>query len=482
MAIKRALALTFAERYTAIVINLIVVAVAARLLTPTQIGVAAIGASIVVVVECLRDFGTGSFIVQARNLTREHAQTSFTVLLLTSAAVGIAIFLSANKIAAIYGDQELASFLRVSALAFLAAPVGSPLIAFMRREMDFRSLAIVNSLSTVANAVVVVVLAAAGFGVLSYAWATVAQYVTGTIVAVCMRPHFWMFRPQLRQWREPFSFGMYSSASDMLGRLQDMATYFVLGRNFQAEAVGLYSRATLICFLPIKVVSIGVVPVAFPALAAQARDGHNLKDVYLRSISYITAVQWPGLVLLAIFAHTVVAIYLGQQWISVAPLVRILAIAGIVTSTSSMNSPILMAFGAVRRNTMLSAINSFFVITSVLVSAKFGLTVVAFSQLLISPLLGVIGLFAVRKYVAVKWTEFLGSVRASAIVTICSVAGPALVSMLSGPQQILSIRAICLAAILAGSGWISGLWLVQHPIFVEVQAVLIGRLSRRQSM
>jgi O-antigen/teichoic acid export membrane protein len=481
MAIKRALALTFAERYSAVIVNMIMVAVVARLLTPAQIGVAAIGASVIGVVECLRDFGTGSFIVQARELTREHARSSFTVLALASGAVGVAMFLGSNGIATIYGDHELASFLRITAFAFFAAPVSSPLMAFMRREMDFRSLAIVNSVSTIANAIIIIVLAAEGFGVLSFAWATVAQYVISAVVAISLRPHIWMFKPNFRYWKEPFSFGVYSSVSDMLGRLQDMATYFILGRNYQAEAVGLYSRATLICFLPIKVIAVGVVPVAFPALAAHARDGRDLKEMYLRATSYITAVQWPGLLLIAIFAHTIVAIYLGHQWLSVVPLVRILAIAGIVTSMLGMNSPLLMAFGAVRRLTLLSMANVLLSIASVLVCAKFGLVAIAFGQLLIAPVQGVVSFYAIQKFAPLKWLELFGSLRASAIVTICSVIGPAFVAMMSGPDHILSIEAICVVGILACSGWIISLWLVQHPIFAEIRAALVGRFLWRRN-
>jgi O-antigen/teichoic acid export membrane protein len=477
MNIKSALGVTFAERYSSVIVNMIMVAVVARLLTPAQIGVAAIGASVICVVECLRDFGTTNFIVQAPKLSPAHARSSFTVLAITSVVGCVVTVVCANILAAIYVEPDLASFLRIAALAFLAGPVGSPLMALMRREMDFRSLAIVNSISTISNATVIIALAAAGFGPLSFAWGTVALYVTNAAVAIVMRRDVWIFKPQMRYWKDVLPFGAYSSLSDILGRLQDMATYLVLGRSFQAEAVGFYSRAVMICFLPIKIVAAGVVPVAFPALAVHARQGFDLKGVYLRATSYITAIQWPGLLLLASLAHTVVAVYLGRQWLSIVPLVQVLAIAGIITSTVSMNSPILMALGAVQRMASVSLANVCISITSIWVAAKFGLVAAAFSQLLISPILTLIAFCALGKYVKVKWRELIGAVRGSAVVAIFTVIGPTLINLSSGSDHVLGAWTICLAVTLACFGWVSGVWFVQHPILAEIKAFPLLALS-----
>jgi lipopolysaccharide exporter len=66
--------------------------------------------------------------------------------------------------------------------------------------------------------------------------------------------------------------------------------------------------------IPDRVVLTGVFSVAFPALAAEIREGRGLKQPYLRALGLITVAYWPALVLLALLAHPVVSFILGRQW------------------------------------------------------------------------------------------------------------------------------------------------------------------------
>jgi O-antigen/teichoic acid export membrane protein len=97
------------------------------------------------------------------------------------------------------------------------------------------------------------------------------------------------------------------------------------------DAAGLYNRALLVCQLPDRVVLGGAIPVILPALAAEVRAGSDLGASYVRAVSFITAVQWPALVVLAILAHPVVLVLLGGQWLSVVPLVQVVALASVLS-------------------------------------------------------------------------------------------------------------------------------------------------------
>jgi len=52
------------DKYVGLAINLATAAIVARLLTPDEIGVFVVGAAVVMLAESLREFGTGSYIVQ----------------------------------------------------------------------------------------------------------------------------------------------------------------------------------------------------------------------------------------------------------------------------------------------------------------------------------------------------------------------------------------------------------------------------------
>jgi len=99
--------------------------------------------------------------------------------------------------------------------------------------------------------------------------------------------------------------------------------------------VGLFSRAVTICQLSDKIVLPSVASVALPALADQHRSGHSLKDAFLASISYISVMQWPSLLLLAWFAQPVVAIIcFTRVWTTVALAAVIIGVATLELASS----------------------------------------------------------------------------------------------------------------------------------------------------
>ena len=57
--LRRSLLFSFMERYAGIVIGMGTTMVGARLLTPADFGVFAVGMSVVMLIEVLRDFGAG---------------------------------------------------------------------------------------------------------------------------------------------------------------------------------------------------------------------------------------------------------------------------------------------------------------------------------------------------------------------------------------------------------------------------------------
>src|SRR3546814_4549025 len=113
------------------------------------------------------------------------------------------------------------------------------------------------------------------------------------------------------------------------------------GRLLGIEAAGLLHRATSTIQIYRKGVLEGLMPVLLPAFAAKLRQGHALKDSYLRGVAYLTAVGWPFSVVLALLAHPILRVLFGPQWDAAVPLVQILCLAGAIRSeehTSELQS------------------------------------------------------------------------------------------------------------------------------------------------
>ena len=121
-----------------------------------------------------------------------------------------------------------------------------------------------------------------------------------TALALYFRPDLSILRPAVKSWANVLNFGGYNGVSFVINRIYESLPSLVLGYLLPHAAVGLYNRASVVSDIPDKVVLTSVFSVAFPALAAEVREGRSLKEPYLRSLGLITVFYWPAQVLLAL--------------------------------------------------------------------------------------------------------------------------------------------------------------------------------------
>ncbi|HEY4203100.1 MAG TPA: lipopolysaccharide biosynthesis protein [Devosiaceae bacterium] len=466
------------DKYVGLIINLATTAVVARLLTPDEIGVFVVGGAIVVLAETLRDFGTSAYIVQQRVLDRDAVRTAFTAMAILSLAIAGTLALLAGPIADFYADQRLVPVVRIAAMGVLLGSFAAPPVALLRRELAFGQLAIINTAGLLANLVASVVFIKLGAGYLSLAFASFAAALTVTLGAVLYHPKFWIFRPSFGHWREVFSFGGFSSATAVLNNFYQVLPQALLGRLAGFESAGLYSRAMTLCQLPDRAIVGAFQPVIFPAFAAEVRAGGDLKGAYLHALALLTAVQWPVLICMALLAEPIVAILLGSQWGTAAPVLRILAIAYMAMTPAPLTYPTLVALGKVKDTTTSSLITLPIGVAAILVAAPFGLMAVALSMLASWPLQVAVSMLFVQHRVGFGWRELLGALWKSVPVCISTGLVPAAVVIHAGFTADLPLTALVVACAGAGIGWLLGLRATHHPLHGELRQA-IGLLRSR---
>ena len=306
ISVRRALAFSFAQKYVLASIHIVSTIIVARLLSPSEIGVFMVGNAVVSMTEVFRDFGVSTYLIQAREITLARVRTAFTVTLLLSALLSTLLLILSGGIADFYEEAGVQQVLYLAAINFLMVPFAATIMTLLRRDMAFDRLVRINLAATVSYCGSLIGLAALGFGYMSLAWAALISSAIGTLTAILHRPDLRIFIPGFSEWRQVVSFGSVSSATALLNGLYSSLPQLFLGRMLDFGAVGLYSRATMLCQLFDRFVLDGVNPVVLPALAARVRDGNELKTPYLRALEYITALYWPFLLCMVLLADPVV--------------------------------------------------------------------------------------------------------------------------------------------------------------------------------
>ncbi len=476
--LRRAIIWLSAGQYLGMAISLASILLLARLLTPAEYGVVLLGSSIISIAEAIREVAGTGYLVRENDLSIDKVRTTTTLSAVATVLLVSIILLAAAPLAHFFDMPTLTSYLGVVVIAYALGPFVHPQMALLARDLAFNRLALVNLTAAICTAAISIGLAHIGFGSLSLAWSTVAGAVVTAILGATLSRDLSIYRPSIAHWRGVLSFGVYSSMTALLGKLNEALPVLIVGRFLSAGALAIVQRALVLSLVPERLVFAAAGPVLLPELSRRARDGEDLKSAYIRALSLISVLQWPAMVLVAILAEPLVYLLLGHQWGDVVPMVRILVPAFLLSVPIGLQYPVLVATGSVHRLPRLLALQVVVLNAALVASAPFGLNSVAWSTYVSMPIVACLSLYFVRSALAFDWLELGLAIGRSMFVTMMSAAVPLAIALNLLQIPIASSLAhSAMLVVIAAAGWLVGVYISDHAIRAEL-ARAVAALQR----
>ncbi|RYE64603.1 MAG: hypothetical protein EOO83_00765 [Oxalobacteraceae bacterium] len=473
MTVRRAFIMSSIEQYVAMTINVAVVAVMARLLTVDGIGHVVTGMGIGAIALSIREFVTPEFLIQRPTIDEKDLQSSFTLLFAITVVVSAGVMALAYPIAQFYDSPELPLFLFVVMISAFAEIISLPVVATMRRNMAFGALANIRTASLLVSASLTILLGYLGVGYMSYAWGMLVGSVALAVLAAFVTPYrlSLICKPSLASWRSIVAFGRFKGASQAIDRIYETVPQLLLGKIISMSSVGLYNRANTVCGIPDRIIMSAFYAMAFPALAASFREGKNIKRAYLDTLSYLSCIYWPGVLLIAVTADPIVQLVLGEQWHDAILLVRLLSLAAVFWFSVIVINPLLLALGE-NRDAFLASLACRSSATVLLCAASaYGVTAMALSQFVALPLQMLISLAFAKKHLAFTPRELASAIWPSIVVTVFALAGPLMLLAANGWDTDMGLLTFAITLLIAVAGWLPGLVITRHPFLNEVRLI-----------
>jgi PST family polysaccharide transporter len=208
----------------------------------------------------------------------------------------------------------------------------------LQKAMDFRSIAIRDTISEVAYGVCGVSAALAGWGVWSLIVATYVHRFTRLLALY----RAWPWRPRLvckvRCAIPLLHFGLPSMGSLLLLQLMANMDYYIVGRYLGTTVLGYYTLAFQMSLYPIQRL-IGIVRnVSFPTLSLIQDDierfEFSIRKIF-RSILFLVTPLVAGLIVLS---PDFVNFVLGANWQPIIIPMQILALVGLMSSVDILDT------------------------------------------------------------------------------------------------------------------------------------------------
>ena len=125
--------------------------VLARLVSPEDFGLVAIGLTVITVVGQATDFGMIPALVQTPAKQKRHLDTAWSISVMRGLLITVVLLIGAPFIAELFAEPRATNIIRVLALATLAQSAASIEIATITRALHFRGLASIELTSALVN-------------------------------------------------------------------------------------------------------------------------------------------------------------------------------------------------------------------------------------------------------------------------------------------------------------------------------------------
>lgn len=339
-ALKWAYVATLGQRGIVLLLTFVLAAI----LGPEDFGVVAMAIAYIMFIEMFVAQGMGAAIIQRKDLSREHLDSVFWLVVAASIVLsGVSVLLSPWW-AAVNGLPELGSVITFLSLSVPIKGLSVVQEALLRRKMDFRSLALLRGAALIIGGAVGVTMAFRGFGV----WALVGQQLVGSALATAVMWKVSDWRPRLffswRRARELFGFSGGMLVSQLGVYTAGQADAILMGIFFGPVAVGLYRLADRLMEAVLEVGTRSIQNVALPHFCSLQDDAARLRAAVLSCIRLSATITIPAMTLLAL-ASDELMLLLGEKWAPAAAVLKIVVFMGMVKAVTLFCGAILLARG-----------------------------------------------------------------------------------------------------------------------------------------
>ncbi|MEO8699230.1 MAG: oligosaccharide flippase family protein [Kofleriaceae bacterium] len=291
------------------------------------------------------DLGLSAAVIQRDDHSEAVISTVFWINLAVALCLFAMLLVAAPLLAThLYGHAIVGWMLIAYGTKLLWQNVYFIPLAMMKRELRFKELSVIRVVANLAEFFGKVGFAWAGFGIWCFVLGPLARVLVTGIGAQLRHP----YRPKLvlrpREAKEYVTFGLKSSASQILFYFYTNIDFPIVGYYFGDVALGLYRLGTEIVLEPVRILSNIIVDIAFPAFAKlrHNRDRLIAQFVSFTKLNMIIVMSYSAIVFVA--APDLMGVFFPEYHGS-ASVVRVLCIVAIFRAISFVLPPLLDGFG-----------------------------------------------------------------------------------------------------------------------------------------
>lgn len=356
------------EKYSGLIVSIIVSMILARLLSPAEYGVVAIATVIISFLQMFCTMGIGPAVIQ-KDLSDSAINSIYSYSLLFGLLLAILFWGSSWLIADFYANRLLLPVCQILCIQLFFAAINMVPNALMAKHQRFKDIAKRTLFLQVSSGILSIVAAWLGAGVYSL---LISPVISSVGIYFWNRRYYkikidWTFN--IEPIKQIFSYSSYQFLFEFVNYFSRNLDKLIIGKILNVDALGVYEKSYRLMQLPMQNVTSVINPVLQPVLRVLQNDKKELGEKYVKIIRLVATVSFPIGIILAGMSKEIIHIFYGNQWDDAIPIFSILALSLPLQMILSTSGAIYLVCNNTRMQFWLGLRNTITTVTGFLVAA-----------------------------------------------------------------------------------------------------------------
>ena len=354
----------------------------ARLLVPNDFGILAIAMMAVNYANLITNFGFNEALIQRRIKDKKIIDSIFTADLIISLLLAGIVLSIAGYIAMFFNSPESKNAIRILSLMFIITTFYGLARAILRRDMDFKTVSIMDITLAISTSIVTLILAMNDFQYWSLIYGQLIPHLIVT-VGICIKikwvPALYYSHSSMKPI---YNFGVWNFLKTQVEYVTQYIDKLIIGRFLGTASLGFYDKSMNIAKMPLESFTSSINSVMFSSFSNDKEYNHELQIKFKKTLSVISLINMPIYFGLIAIAPYFVYALLGNKWTPMIVPFHIILIACIFRSFGGLIASLNVAVGKYKKHTLLNLLSSAILIISCFILISFGINGVSAGFLL----------------------------------------------------------------------------------------------------
>ena len=402
-------------------LQLLSMAILARLLTPFEFGVIAAANIVITFSNMFSDIALGSAIIQIKNITEQHIRVALTLSVLSSVVVAGALFIFAPFLSEYFEIPEIHDVLVALSVVFLWTGLSTVAENLMSRSFRYKELGVIKICGSLLAFVVAVAMASLGFSYWSVVTAIILQSFFGMVCMLLMQRHSLLPSFDFQSLKDLIYIGGGLSFSRIVNYVALNVDNFFIAKMIGTESLGFYDRAYRLSGFPTMIFDRVASKVALSSYSRAQDDMERMNFAFRRGLSLTALLGLPVTFILVILGPEIILFVLGDQW-KAAIIPFMLLVAGMFFRLSyKVSQSVIIALGKVYHLAVMQMVYALFVAYACYTAYPYGINAIACAVTSAVSMNFVMLSIMASKFTGVNFQSFIKTCLNGALITLLVV-------------------------------------------------------------